>query len=105
MRNLQAFGLVPAQFILGALQHFLGGVVGVSQREDFIRAGMPLAHQMRNPADEDSRLSSTRTRDHKHRPGDVLDGLLLLCVRLDGVDLDLETAIEQENIRTIRTKR
>src|SRR5450631_1347204 len=83
-RNLQALSTGTAQLLPSALQHFFGGVVGVSQRKDFIRTGMPLPDQVSDPADEDCRLSRARTRYCQHWPSYMLDSLLLLWVRLDG---------------------
>ena len=70
--------------MLQAQEHLFGSIFGIGESEDFIGTGVPLTDQARNPADKDRRFSGASTCNHQHWTRDMLDGFLLLWVRLKG---------------------
>ena len=71
---------VPLQFRAHALLHFGGGVVGVGERKNFVRAGVALANQVGDALREDGSLAGAGAGNHQHRSMNVLDGLPLAFV-------------------------
>src|SRR5919109_461659 len=69
------------KFGANAVTHFAGGVIGVSESEDLVRASVILVNQVRNATSEDRGLSGTSARDDQQRSVHMLNGLKLVLVR------------------------
>ena len=64
--NLQAFRIEAAQLSLYPLPHFIRSIVGVSEGQNFVRAGVAFPNEIYDPANEDRSLASTGTGQHQH---------------------------------------
>ena len=82
-RDAQAGQVGPAQFMLHPLPHFLGRIPGVGDGENFVRPGVPFAHQVGDALGEDGGLARARAGNDQHRPVDVFDGFALAFVRFE----------------------
>ena len=82
-RDAQAGQVGPAQLLLHPLPHFLGGILGVGDGQDFVGPGVAFADQMGDAPGENGGLARARAGDDQHRPVDVFDGFALALVRLE----------------------
>jgi hypothetical protein len=81
--GLQAVDGGTLQFFSNSGQHLRRGIVGVSERNNFVRARVTFANQISQALREDGRLPSTRAGNHQQRPMNVSDGLLLSLIGND----------------------
>jgi hypothetical protein len=70
-----------AELQADAFSHFLGGVLGVSNGQDFFRTNPFITNQSRNATDEDRGLAGTGTGNHQHGPVNMLNRLTLAVIR------------------------
>ena len=68
------------EFGAHARLHFLGGILGVGERQNFIGPGMAFADQVRDALDQDGGLAGAGAGHHQHRAMHVLDGFPLAFV-------------------------
>ncbi len=66
---------------LDALTHFLRRLVGERDREHFIRVGVAVADQVRDPKSNYARLARARTREDEQRPVAMQHGLALFRIQ------------------------
>src|ERR1039458_9366042 len=78
--GLQAADGTTLQFPSNASQHFCGGVVGIGERKNFVRAGMTFADEVGHALREDGGLPRAGAGDHQHRAMNVSDGLPLAFI-------------------------
>lgn len=67
-----------------ALTHFGSGVVRVGEGKNFVGASMVFANEAHDALDKDRGLAGTGAGDYQHGPVNVLDGLALPLVGLEG---------------------
>ena len=82
-RNPQAGQVGPMQFVLNPLSHFLGGILGISDGEDFVGPRMTFANQIRDALGQNCGLPRARTGDDQERTVDVLNSFALAVVGLE----------------------
>ncbi len=81
--GLQAVEGGPLQFRSHAGHHFRGGIVGIGERNNFVRAGVTFADEIGHALREDGGLPGAGAGDHQHRAINVSDGLLLAFIGND----------------------
>jgi len=81
--GLQTVDAGPLQFPSYAGQHLRGGIVGIGERNNFVRAGVTFADEVGHALREDSGLPGAGAGDHQHRAMKVSDGLLLAFIGND----------------------
>jgi hypothetical protein len=75
--GLQAVDGGALQFFSDASHHFRSGIVGIGERNNFIRASVTFANEISHALRQDGSLSSAGARDHQHRTINVSDSLPL----------------------------
>ncbi len=76
----------PLQFLAHPPHHFRRGIVGIGQRQNFVRTSMPFADQVGHALRQDSSLPCPRARNHQHRPMNMLNSLPLPLIGDNGND-------------------
>ena len=61
--------------------HFLGGLVGERDGEDFVRLGVAVADEIRDAAGDDARLARAGAGEDEQRPVDVQDRFALFGIQ------------------------
>ena len=65
-RDAEAGEVGPAQLVLYPLPHFLGGILGVGDGEDFVGPGVSFADQVGDALGENGGLARARAGDDQH---------------------------------------
>jgi len=60
--------------------HLRGGVIGIGERKNFVRAGVPFADKVSHALREHSGLPRAGASNHQHRTMNVSNGLLLAFI-------------------------
>jgi len=60
--------------------HFVGGLVGEGDGEDFVRLRVTVADEVRDPAGDDPRFSRSGARQDEQRPTNMENGFALFGV-------------------------
>ena len=81
--SLQAVDGGTLQFLADAGQHLRGGIVGVGERKNFVRAGVTFADEVGHALREHGGLPRAGPGNHQHRTMNVFDGLLLAFIGED----------------------
>ena len=82
-RGLQVVDSGALQFSPHARQHFRGGIVGISEGKNFVRAGVPFADEVGHALREHGGFPGAGASDDQHRAIDMLDGLPLTLIGND----------------------
>src|SRR6266478_5981993 len=81
--GLQAVDGGTLQFLSHASLHLRRGVIGIGERQNFVRASVPFADEASHALREHGGLPRAGSGDHQHRTMNVSNGLLLAFIGED----------------------